>query len=131
MRGGDRRTLSAGARAVKQVQSSIRTSYPKVPPLHCIAASEACLEQVEVVVDSEVSLLLPHGAATRITRIVAQQRRQGMWHQKRHWLRLKAALDRQPRLCSLPDSTVRALLDNLEINLPFWAMPNRDREESI
>ena len=80
----------------------------------CIATSEACLVQIEdrleVVVDSEVSLLLPR-ARVNAARITVHQRCKDMWHQKRLWFRLVDALqlDRRPRLCSLPQSiTVRA-----------------------
>ena len=80
----------------------------------CIATSEACLVQIEdrleVVVDSEVSLLLPR-ARVDAARITMHQRCKDMWHQKRLWFRLVDALqlDRRPRLCSLPQSiTVRA-----------------------
>ena len=75
----------------------------------CIATSEICLVQMRlevVVVDSEVSLLLPR-ARIDAARIIEQQRCQGVWRQKRHWLRLVDALVRQPRLCSLPNSSVR------------------------
>jgi hypothetical protein len=46
------------------------------------------LMQVEVTVDSEISLWLPPCVASRIARIAKQQRLQGMWTQKRRWFRL-------------------------------------------
>ena len=60
----------------------------------CIATSEVCLVQIrfEVVVDSQVSLLLPR-ARVDAARITEQQRCQDIWSQKRHWLRLVDALD--------------------------------------
>ena len=97
MRERDRRALSRSEGAVKQVQSSIGTSYPKVPllPAALPLVSEACLVQIEdrlgVVVDSEVSLLLPH-ARVYAARITVHQRCKDMWRQKRHWLRLADAL---------------------------------------